>query len=508
MTLHPDSLELRFSVGRLGDPLKAALRIRRFPLSAVTGVRYEPPTGRRRGSLQLLIVPGSDPLRPLLKEPDPGPGTDPDTLVIPLGRAVEAAAFAGVIRARLAEGLPVAGAHGTPRVESGDLPMEVSGTDGRVSFDGETVVLQFGRLASQEKRHTARRAIPLDAIADVRVHHPGLTGWLHFALAGAPVAQPITPKTDVNTLLLNADRSQAYAILGAAVLTRAHRAGAHIQAEPLPTPDPPVASRDEQQPACLISAPRQAVRSVPTWAEPASANTDPEPGPPLAAVSDRSPSPTRKERRDARRATKEYQKELASWEEDQQLLDEIVAAACRAGAASAGTACTASTPALIILKANETALWTGQASLIEPRRRPGHYAGGSSGVRVKVAKGVSFRVGVSNRQYVPGPEVQTPIDRGQAIVTTQRVVFKGTHNNKEWAFVKLLSVENAAGGQSVLLPVSNRQKISGLLLGQLAEEFSAFLTLGLAIWEHGPRMVITECEKSARAHREQRPLQP
>ncbi|MFE3032861.1 DUF4429 domain-containing protein [Streptomyces canus] len=249
LTLAEDSLELRLSVGRFGDALKGALRVRRYPIMTVADVRYEPPSSWHRGSLRLLLVPGADPLRPLLKDPEPGPGSDPDSLVISSSQAAQADSFAQLLRARLTEPRPTAAA-GSPCVESGVLPLEVSGSDGRVSFDGQTVALKFGRLATPEKKRAGQN-FPVDALADVQVHHPGLTGWLRFVPAGTPEAAPSDPKTDVNTLVLKADRSQSYAVLGAAVVSAIRRTGTRPYAEPI-SPAPsllPATTEHSQHPA-------------------------------------------------------------------------------------------------------------------------------------------------------------------------------------------------------------------------------------------------------------------
>ncbi|MFI6662735.1 DUF4429 domain-containing protein [Streptomyces sp. NPDC050523] len=199
LTFTEDHLELRFSAGRFGDALKSALRLRRYPITAVENVLYEPPSSWRRGSLRLLLVPGADPLRPLLKDPEPGPGSDPDSLVISSAQAAQADAFAQMLRTRLAEPRAT-GAADSLCVESGILPLEVSGSDGRVSFDGQTVALKFGRLAASEKKRPGSRELPVDSIADVQVRHPGLTGWLRFVPADALEVAPCDPKIDVNAL--------------------------------------------------------------------------------------------------------------------------------------------------------------------------------------------------------------------------------------------------------------------------------------------------------------------
>jgi hypothetical protein len=506
LTIAEDFLELRFSVGRFGDAFKGALRVRRYPITAVADVSYEPPSSWHRGSLRLLLVPSADTLRPLLKDPEPGPGSDPDSLVISSAQAAHADVFVQVLRARLTEPGPAAAAD-SPCVESGDLPLEVSGSDGRVSFDGRTVTLKFGRLAAPGKKRAGQHDMPVDDIADVQVHHPGLTGWLRFLPAGTPEAAESNPKTDVNTLVLNADRSQSYAVLGAAVLAAIRSTGTRPHAEPIsPAPSLLPATAEHSQHPAPGAGPttKQPSRTsgVPARIEPHPGLVAPAPGADTAgAIAPHAPS--RKERRAARRADKDYEKALAVWEREQALLNQATTAARAVAGASRTIA-----SGLIILKKNEAALWDGQASLVEPRRQPGYYSGGSAGVRLRIAKGVSYRIGASSRSYTPGPEIQTPVDHGSIIVTTQRVVFKGTKASREWVFDKLLGVDNATDDTGVLLHVSNRQKVSGLLLGKSSEAFQVFLALGLAIRERGPSAVSDECAASAAAHREARPVQP
>jgi hypothetical protein len=101
------------------------------------------------------------------------------------------------------------------------------------------------------------------------------------------------------------------------------------------------------------------------------------------------------------------------------------------------------------------------AALIEPRRAPGHYVGGSQGVSVHIAKGLTYRVGAMHGTYVPGPEAPTPVDTGRAVVTDQRVTFAGTKATREWLFAKLIGCQHDPSNWTVL-HVSNRQKASGI----------------------------------------------
>jgi hypothetical protein len=116
----------------------------------------------------------------------------------------------------------------------------------------------------------------------------------------------------------------------------------------------------------------------------------------------------------------------------------------------------------LLLKAGEKpyAVLEG-AALIEPRRAPGQFVGGSHGVSLHIAKGVNYRVGAVRGTYVPGPESPTPIDTGRAVITDQRVTFGGMKASREWLYAKLIGCQHDPGNWTVL-QVSNRQKASGI----------------------------------------------
>ncbi|MDP9116033.1 MAG: hypothetical protein M3O28_01995 [Actinomycetota bacterium] len=119
----------------------------------------------------------------------------------------------------------------------------------------------------------------------------------------------------------------------------------------------------------------------------------------------------------------------------------------------------------------------------------GHYVGGCSGVSLHIAKGVNYRVGGTRGHYVPGPEIQTPVDRGQVSVTSQRVAFTGTRTTREWLYSKMIGADSSSDDHTVLLHVSNRQKISGLTLGAQGARFQAYLALGRALSQDDPATV-------------------
>ncbi|MBS2536419.1 hypothetical protein KGQ20_27025 [Catenulispora sp. NF23] len=149
----------------------------------------------------------------------------------------------------------------------------------------------------------------------------------------------------------------------------------------------------------------------------------------------------------------------------------------------------------LTLKRGEAALWGGGGQLVEPRRTPGTYQGRSQGVSLRIAKGVWYRVGQSQGTYVPGADQQTVIDGGGIVVTTTRVVFRGSRATREWQFSKMLGEPYTAEG-ALLMPVSNRQKISGLT--GFGENLISHLIAALAVHERGAAEVASELEAEAR----------
>lgn len=215
------------------------------------------------------------------------------------------------------------------------------------------------------------------------------------------------------------------------------------------------------------------------------------------------PKPRRRswrERREEKHLAKERQEALGVWQKEQDLLDALVSAAH--GAAVGGSPSAASG---VILKSGEDALWEGSANLVEPRRSPGRYQGGYSGVSIRIAKGVRYSVGGTRGHYVPGPEVQTPVDVGRTVVTTRRLLFLGNQTTREWDFAKLVSVDASGDDRVILVHVTNRERVSGLSLGELGAEFSSYLALGIAIAQEGAPAVEAELQAEADRHRSSRP---
>ena len=115
-----------------------------------------------------------------------------------------------------------------------------------------------------------------------------------------------------------------------------------------------------------------------------------------------------------------------------------------------------------VLKKGEVAIDSVPAKLLEYRSGGSSYQGGSQGVSIRIAKGLSYRVGSNRGQLVRNPEALQVIDNGDATFTNQRVVFGGQSQTREWAFDKLVDFNAGDNGTQVMISVSNRQKVSGL----------------------------------------------
>lgn len=162
----------------------------------------------------------------------------------------------------------------------------------------------------------------------------------------------------------------------------------------------------------------------------------------------------------------------------------------------------------IVLKRDERVfLILAGAGLVEPRRQRGHYQGGSRGVSVRVAKGVTYRVGAHRGTFVQGDEVPTLIDEGVGVITNQRAVFQGSKQTREWAFAKLIGVQHDAG--LTMLHVSNRQKASGLAYGEAVQDDVEFrLDLAVAHFNDAVDQMISALKSGVQELEERRPTPP
>lgn len=125
--------------------------------------------------------------------------------------------------------------------------------------------------------------------------------------------------------------------------------------------------------------------------------------------------------------------------------------------------------------------------LIELQRQKGYYRAGHSGFRIRATKRLSFNVGGSRGSYVPGEQQLTTIDVGNIYVTNKRIIFTGNGFTREWLLKNLNNLEFPENNL-VMLPVTNRQKVSGVNLESYDATKTFFFLIHLAISDmHGSR---------------------
>lgn len=149
-----------------------------------------------------------------------------------------------------------------------------------------------------------------------------------------------------------------------------------------------------------------------------------------------------------------------------------------------------------VLKKGEVAIDSVPAKLLEYRSGGSSYQGGSQGVSIRIAKGLSYRVGSNRGQLVRNPEQLQVIDNGDATFTNQRVVFGGQSQTREWVFDKLVDFNAGDNGTQVMISVSNRQKVSGLH-AQSGERVQPGVLLEVAVaYANGGKKAAVEVAKN------------
>jgi len=179
----------------------------------------------------------------------------------------------------------------------------------------------------------------------------------------------------------------------------------------------------------------------------------------------------------AKKAAKEHQEALGHWQAQRDEYADLL----RVAQTFRGTSSSE-----LMLVAGEAVFYkvTG-ASLIEPRRKAGHYEGRSSGVSIPVGKiggrTVRYRTGASKGHYVQGASVPTAVDTGTVYITNKRVIFQGVKQTRECAFARLIGFQHSDREGSTTFSVSNRQKPTSIHYGpKLSGHFDFRLDLALA----------------------------
>lgn len=97
------------------------------------------------------------------------------------------------------------------------------------------------------------------------------------------------------------------------------------------------------------------------------------------------------------------------------------------------------------------------------------YQGTNVGVSVPIVGRVRGNIGSTQGSLVKNPEELTVVDTGVATFTSQRIVFAGERQTREWTFAKLINVASGANGDSVTLGASNHAATSQLIQPNVLE---------------------------------------
>lgn len=137
--------------------------------------------------------------------------------------------------------------------------------------------------------------------------------------------------------------------------------------------------------------------------------------------------------------------------------------------------------------------------LVEPRKGPSRFRGSSSGVTVRLTKRVSVRSGAFSGESTPTVSVPTLVDQGQFVVTTQRCVFLGHKETREFSYEKLLGVNRGSVDKSnsvLYLPVSNRKSVSGVGSGNSSiDVIQGRLALAVELRSRSKEQLIAELKE-------------
>lgn len=207
----------------------------------------------------------------------------------------------------------------------------------------------------------------------------------------------------------------------------------------------------------------------------------------------------------AKKAAEAQQKALSDWQAKRDTYADLVELAQNfKGTAADG----------IMLGSGEAVFYkVTNASLIEERRGPGHYAGHSQGVSIPIAhvggRPIRYRVGVNKGHFVQGTPTPTAIDTGTVYLTNKRVIFQGSKQTRECAFAKLIGFEHDDNEGSTTFSVSNRQKPTTVHYGPgLSGSFDFRLDLALAHFRGDVDTLVSQLKEELAEIDGQRPSDP
>ena len=168
----------------------------------------------------------------------------------------------------------------------------------------------------------------------------------------------------------------------------------------------------------------------------------------------------------------------------------------------------------IMLKPGEALFYkVTNCALVEERRGPGHYQGGSAGVSIPIGsiggRSVRYRVGANRGHYVQGAPIPTAIDTGNLFLTNQRVVFAGKNQTRECLFDKTIGISHDDKVGETTISVSNRQKPTVIHYGPaIADDVDFRINLALAHFKGTVPALVDELRAELSQIEAERPIAP
>jgi hypothetical protein len=163
----------------------------------------------------------------------------------------------------------------------------------------------------------------------------------------------------------------------------------------------------------------------------------------------------------------------------------------------------------MVTKPGECVIWAGVGQFHEAGRTAGQYVGSSQGFSIPVVAGIRYRVGAQRGSFIAGEEVQVAKENGQVFLTTERLMFNGQMNTKEWVFAKWNGAATNNDESDYIFHVSNRQKTSGILFGPYqGREFNRFLAQAINCVEQGVDVVLKSVRTQLKELAEDEPKAP
>lgn len=245
--------------GRGVHQLRTGLGEVAVPVEALSGISFE--AGRKGGLLRVRLRTGADPLNRATGGRLTG-AADPYCLQVEKDRAGVAEYLVDEVRnAMLLEQVPTDRPTDRYLLPGPSVPLTLNGSDGKATFDGEQVRIDWGWGAEESKKSGGARTLLLRDLAGIEWSKPGWeSGWVRFTPKGPGVAA-VKPDHDPNCVVLwgfrEARETAESALFAAAVTAR------------LPHPHGPVAV--EAAPGAGGAAADRAVPVVPPAGEPAAA---------------------------------------------------------------------------------------------------------------------------------------------------------------------------------------------------------------------------------------------